>query len=151
MTKHTENKMCRCRWPLKPPFDNIGNSVKQHTKSTADQVYILCSGSNIQPRNEKAISLLNTVIATEGNYSLSVVILPKSICSSGLLDENLGNELMKSSVNYVVFSDEFVRPLFASEGVKRGGTQRKKLEGISYSLETKKDAHRWKRLHRCWI
>ena len=83
----------------------IANSEKQIsclTKSTADKMYyvqILAFNKHI----EKAISILNSIVESEGDYSLSVFICPKSFWEFNFLDDNLCKELSKSSADYVVF------------------------------------------------
>ena len=83
----------------------IANSEKQIsclTKSTADIMYyvqVLAFNKHI----EKAISILNSIVDGEGDYSLSVFICPKSFWESNFLDDNLRKELSKSSAEYVVF------------------------------------------------
>ena len=65
------------------------------TKSTADRMYyaqVLIFKKDFK----KAISILNSVIEAEGNYSLSVVVFPKSFWESNFLDDSLCKELSKS-------------------------------------------------------
>ena len=106
-TKHNIPLFCTCNiimryWFCESTIQNSDEEKERYTKSTADRMYyaqILIFNNNI----EEAISILNTVIETEGDYSLSVVILPKEVWNSNLLNDKLCKELMTSSADYVVF------------------------------------------------
>ena len=89
-----------------PVLDDLNNELEvimaRQAKSTADRMYyaqVLIFNKQI----EKAISILNSIIAAEGDYSLSVFICPKLLWESNLLDDNLRRELSESSADYVVF------------------------------------------------
>ena len=57
----------------------------------------------LERKLEQAISILKAVVEQEGDFSISMVIWPKELYRSGLIDDNLRNELMKSSDDYIVF------------------------------------------------
>ena len=76
--------------------------IRRQIVTTADRVYyaqVLIAGKKI----EQAISNLNAIVDSEGDYSLSVVIWPKPTWESNLLDDKLRKELIKSSAKYIVF------------------------------------------------
>ena len=52
---------------------------------------------------ERAISILKDVVEQEGAYSISMVIWPRELYGACFIDDNLRNELIKSSKDYVVF------------------------------------------------
>ena len=54
-------------------------------------------------RLDRTISILKDVAEQEGAYSISMVIWPRELYESRFIDENLRNELIKSSEDYVVF------------------------------------------------
>ena len=118
------DRICSCNWKLRfsvgsyldslwglyryaRPVDSvkIANTEKQIsrlTKSTADVMYyaqVLVFNKHI----EKAISILNSIVDGEGDYSLSVFICPKSFWELNFFDDNLCKELSRSSADYVVF------------------------------------------------
>ena len=82
-------------------------NLLEHTLSysmltTADGIYfsqVLIFNRNL----ERAISILKVVVEQEGTYSVSMVIWPKQLYGSGFIDDNLRNELIKSSEDYIVF------------------------------------------------
>ena len=70
--------------------------------TTADRIYFsqfLIFSENL----EQAISILKDVVEQEGDFSISMVIWPKELYASHILDESLRNELIKSSEDYIVF------------------------------------------------
>ena len=88
--------------------------IERHTKSTADRLYyaqFLVFNKHV----EKAITILNSIVESEGDYSLSVFICPKPFWESNFLDDNLRRELSKSSADYVVFpTNLYARYLLAN-------------------------------------
>ena len=71
-------------------------------RTTADKTYY-SQFLVFAKEGEHAVSLLEDVVEQEGDYSLSVVIVSRQFWESSLLDETLGNELAKSSKEYIVF------------------------------------------------
>ena len=70
--------------------------------TTADRIYF-CQVLIFCKIFEHAISILKDVVEQEGDYSTSMVIWPKELYGSRFIDDNLRNELIKSSKDYVVF------------------------------------------------
>ena len=82
--------------------DNLEVRIARHSKRTADRMYYV-QVLIFKKQIEKAILILNSIIDTEDEFSLSVFICPKSFWESNFLDDNLCKELSKSSADYVVF------------------------------------------------
>ena len=70
--------------------------------TTADTIYF-SQFLIFRGKPEQAISLLETIVEQEGDFSTSVVIWPKELYGSKFIDDNLRNKLIKSSDDYVVF------------------------------------------------
>ena len=83
-------------------MNNLETAFKYRIATTADKTYysqFLISNRKL----EQAISILKDVVEQEEDYSTSMVIWPKELYGSLFIDENLRNELIKSSKDYVVF------------------------------------------------
>ena len=82
--------------------DNAEVLIRRQIVTTADRVYY-AQVMIVRKKFEQAISTLNAIVDTEGNYSRSVVIWPKPLWKSNFLNTKLRKEMIKSSDNYVVF------------------------------------------------
>ena len=83
-------------------MNEFENLLKYCVSTNADRIYFsqfLLFNDNLK----QAISILKDVVEQEGDFSISMVIWPKELYASHLLDENLRNELIKSSEDYIVF------------------------------------------------
>ena len=111
--------------PIKNPYyDDIAESLfRRQMVTTADRVHyaqVLIAGNKI----EQAIPNLNAIVEEEGDYSLSVVIWPKLILKSYLLDVNLRKELKNHSADYIVFpSNLYARYLLVNAYNSLGQTE----------------------------
>ena len=77
-------------------------TLTYYISTNADRVYfsqVLIFNRKL----EQAISILKDVVEQEGDYSTSVVIWPKGLYESRFFDDNLRKELIKSSIDYIVF------------------------------------------------
>ena len=70
--------------------------------TTADRIYF-CQVLIFNRKLEQAISILKVIVEQEGDYSISMVIWPRELYGSRFIDENIRNELIKSSKDYIVF------------------------------------------------
>ena len=108
--------LCSCNVALAKNLDRIFNLIQPEVEyydclehmltsvisTTADRIYfsqfLLFSG-----KREHAIPLLKATVEQEGDFSTSVVIWPKQLYETFLIDDVLRQELIKSSKDYVVF------------------------------------------------
>ena len=81
--------------------DELDVKIASHTKSTADRIYY-AQALIFKKQIEKAISILNGITESEGDFFLSVFICPKSFWEFNFLDDNLCKELSKYSFDYFV-------------------------------------------------
>ena len=89
------------RFP-KVSFQYIEPTLTCFTFTNADRTYfsqVLIFNRKL----EQAISILEDVVEQEGDYSISMVIWPKELYESGFIDDDLRNELIKSSDDHIVF------------------------------------------------
>ena len=82
--------------------DNIELTLMFSISTTADIIYF-SQFLIFQRKLEQAISHLEFTVEQEGDFSKSLVIWPKQLYASCLVDYNLRQELIKSSEEYVVF------------------------------------------------
>ena len=83
-------------------FENLDIFLTCKMVTTVDSVY--CTRFLILTRKlEQATSLLEASVEQEGDFSTSMVIWPKELFESRLIDDKLRNALIQSSEDYMVF------------------------------------------------
>ena len=83
-------------------FERILHTITYSMLTNADRIYV-CQVLIFGREVERAISILKDIVKEEGDLSISMVIWPKELYGSRFIDENLRNELIKSSDDYIVF------------------------------------------------
>ena len=84
------------------PNDSEEDIIAGLIVTTADKIYF-AQLLIFRNKLERAILILEAIVEQEGDISTSVIIWPKQLYESGLVDCNLCHELIKSSEDYVVF------------------------------------------------
>ena len=82
-------------------FDSI-EMLMNSISTNADRMYF-SQYLIFRRKLEQSISLLEAIVEQEGDFSTSVVIWSKNLYECCLINDNLRQELIKSSADYVVF------------------------------------------------